>query len=164
MPATTSICLWFDSRAEDAAAFYVSLLDDARVIETATFPEGLPPEGAPRPTGTSVMSVTFELGGVEFMALNGGPLFSFTPATSIVLLWDTQEEVDWLWAALTDGGEESQCGWLVDRFGVSWQVVPRGLDEMIASSDAAAKRAVDAMLPMHKLDIRVIRAVYEGRG
>lgn len=109
------------------------------------------------------MTVRFVLDGVEFTALNGGPDYTFTPAISIVVLCDTQDEVDRLWDALTEGGIEVQCGWLVDKFGVSWQVVPRVLNEMLSSPDReAANRATAAMLPMKKLDIAALRRAFEG--
>jgi predicted 3-demethylubiquinone-9 3-methyltransferase (glyoxalase superfamily) len=152
-----SVCLWFDDQAEQAAEFYVAAVPGSKILGATRFPEGLP-----KPTG-SVMMVRFLLDGVEFTALNGGPEFKPTPAISIALTCETQAEVDSLWSALTDGGEEVQCGWLTDRFGVSWQVIPAGLSELLGSSDAeASARAVAAMLPMKKLDIEALRRAYNG--
>ena len=154
-----SHCLWFDGRAEEAAEFYVSLFKDSRIVHTARYPEGSP--GA----AGSVMTVEFVLNGERFMALNGGPQYTFTPAISFVANCDTQEEIDELWEKLSQGGEEVQCGWVTDRFGVSWQVVPTALGEMMSSTDkVAAQRAFSAMLAMTKLDIAVLRRAYEGAG
>ncbi len=150
-----SNCLWFDGRAEEAAQFYVSVFKDSRIVRTARYPEGSP--GA----AGSVMTVEFLLNGEKFMALNGGAQYTFTPAISFVVTCDTQEEIDDLWQKLSDGGEEVQCGWVTDRFGVSWQVVPAALGEMMGSADeAAAQRAFTAMLAMTKLDIAVLRRAF----
>jgi len=150
-------CLWFDGQAEEAAKFYVSVFKNSRITDTSYFPEGLP-----RPAGT-VMTVSFVLDGQEFMALNGGPEFQFSPAVSFVVTCDNQEEVDELWARLTEGGMEVQCGWLADKYGVSWQIVPRALPELLTSADkAAAQRAAIAMQGMKKLDIAALRKAYEG--
>ena len=152
-----STCLWFDGRAEEAAQFYVSIFKDSRIVRTARYPKGSP--GTP---GT-VMTVEFILNGKEFMALNGGPQYAFTPAISYVATCDTQEEIDDLWQKLSDGGHEVQCGWLTDKFGVSWQIVPAAMSEMMSSPDeAAAQRAFSAMLDMKKLDIAVLRRAFEG--
>lgn len=153
-------CLWFNGQAEQAAAFYVSVFEgSSKVTRTATYLEGSP---SSFPAG-SVLTVTFTLDGVEFQALNGGPEFTFSPASSIVVTCDTQDEIDRFWLRLTDGGQEVQCGWLIDRFGVSWQVTPRVLDEMIASPDrVAAQRAFAAMLPMKKLDIAELQRAFDG--
>ena len=154
-----SHCLWFDGRAEEAAEFYVFLFTDSRIVHTARYPEGSP--GA----AGSVMTVEFVVNGERFMALNGGPQYTFTPAISFVANCDTQEEIDELWEKLSQGGEEVQCGWVTDRFGVSWQVVPTALGEMMSSPDkVAAQRAFSAMLAMKKLDIAVLRRAYEGTG
>ena len=138
--------------------FYTSVFDDSRILGTARYPEG-----SPGVAGT-VMSVEWELGGERFQGINGGPLFQFSPAISVVVNVDTQDEVDRLWGALTsDGGEESQCGWLTDRFGVSWQVVPRALYEVMSGDDGeAVKRAYAAMLSMKKIDIAALRSTYAG--
>ena len=154
-----SHCLWFDGRAEEAADFYVSLFKDSRIVHTARYLEGSP--GTPG----SVMTVEFVLNGERFMALNGGPQYTFTPAISFVANCDTQKEIDELWEKLSQGGEEVQCGWVTDRFGISWQVVPTALGEMMSSPDkAAAQRAFSAMLEMKKLDIAALRRAYEGAG
>lgn len=150
-------CLWFDTQAEEAANFYVSVFRNSRIIETNYFLEG-----APRPAG-SVMTVRFSLDGEEFIALNGGPEFQFSPAVSFVANCADQFEVDRLWAALVDGGEEVQCGWLTDKYGVSWQVVPTAIYDMLNSPDrAAAQRAFTAMLGMIKLDVATLRKAYAG--
>jgi predicted 3-demethylubiquinone-9 3-methyltransferase (glyoxalase superfamily) len=151
-----STCLWFDSQAEEAARFYVSVFKNSRVVGLTHFTEGLP-----RPAGT-VMTVQFILDGEEFVALNGGSQYTFSPAISLVANCDTQEEVDHLWQKLCEGGEEVQCGWLRDKYGISWQVVPVALMEMLSTSDeAASQRAVAAMLAMKKLDIAALRRAYE---
>jgi predicted 3-demethylubiquinone-9 3-methyltransferase (glyoxalase superfamily) len=154
---TMSYCLWFDGVAEEAASFYVSVFKDARIVNVSRYPEGSP--GTP---GT-VMTVHFVLNGRDFLALNGGPQYSFTPAISFVMTCDTQNEIDELWELLTDGGQEVACGWLTDRFGVSWQIVPRALGEMMASPDSAAsQRAFLAMMEMKKLDLPALRRAFEG--
>ena len=136
-----SPCLWFDHQAEEAANFYVSVFPNSRVVSTTRYVEGLP-----QPAGT-VMTMSFILDCEEFVTLNGGPVFQFTPAVSFVVHCETQAEVDRFWQGLTEGGAEGQCGWLTDRYGVSWQIVPNGLIEMFKGSDtAASQRAVAAML------------------
>ena len=151
-------CLWFDTQAEEAANFYVSVFPNSRITATSHYPEGQPD---PKRAGT-VLTVTFTLDGREFMALNGGPQYAFTPAVSIVVHCDTQEDVDRVWAKLTDGGQEVQCGWLTDRFGLSWQVVPREFERMLASPDkAAVQRAIAAMMPMKKLDVATLKKAFE---
>jgi predicted 3-demethylubiquinone-9 3-methyltransferase (glyoxalase superfamily) len=149
--------LWFDTEAEEAAAFYVSVFDDSRIVGVTHYTEG-----APRPAGT-VMTVEFELGGNRFVAINGGPEFTFDEAVSFQIDCADQEEVDGFWERLTDGGEEGRCGWLKDRFGLSWQVVPAGWDEVFAGADPArAQRAMQAMLGMRKLDIAALRRAADG--
>ena len=149
--------LWFDTQAEEAANLYVSLFDDAAVTEVARYPEG-----APGPAGT-VMSVAFTLAGEEFVALNGGPMFSFTEAVSFAVRCKDQAEVDRLWTQLTDGGEESQCGWLKDRFGLSWQIIPERLQELLGDPDPQrAQRAMQAMLQMKKIDVQVLEDAANG--
>ncbi|MBA3690758.1 MAG: VOC family protein [Actinobacteria bacterium] len=141
--------LWFDTQAEEAANFYVSLFDDAEVTDVQHL------EGTP--SGDNVALVFFRLAGKEFMAINGGPQFSFTEAVSIAVTVDDQAEVDRLWAALTDGGEEGQCGWLKDRYGLSWQVIPERMGELLSDPDPARRqRAMQAMLKMQKIDLKVI--------
>jgi predicted 3-demethylubiquinone-9 3-methyltransferase (glyoxalase superfamily) len=149
-------CLWFDGQAEEAALFYVSVFKNSRVLKITYYLEGMH-----RPAG-SVLTVQFMLDGAEFLALNGGPQFTFSPAISFVAYCDTQAEVDELWQKLSEGGEEGQCGWLKDRYGVSWQVVPRALIEMLGTLDRnASQRAMSAMLKMKKLDISVLRRAYD---
>ena len=157
-----SVCLWFDDQAEEAVNFYVSVFKNAKIGKTARYDE----EGAKaagKPKG-SVMTVTFELDGQEFVALNGGPVFKFTEAISLVVNCETQEEVDSFWTKLSAGGQEVQCGWLKDRFGVSWQIVPTVLPEMLRDKDPQkARRVMAAMLKMKKIDIAVLKKAYEGR-
>ncbi len=150
--------LWFDSQAEEAANFYVSLFKNSKITSVARYGEA-----GPGPAG-SVMTIGFELDGQIFTALNGGPMFQFTEAVSFVINCEDQAEVDAMWDGLiADGGQPSQCGWLKDRFGVSWQVVPTVLHELIGGPDAAkAGRAVAAMMQMTKLDIAKLRAAREG--
>lgn len=151
--------LWFDTQAEEAAEFYVSVFPNSRVVEVSRYTEA-----GPGPAG-SVMVVDFELDGQPFTAINGGPQFPFTEAVSLLVECADQAEIDHYWDALADGGEEVQCGWLKDRFGVSWQVVPHGLTELLADPDPQrARRATEAMLAMVKLDIAAIRAAADGVG
>lgn len=149
--------LWFDTEAEHAAEFYVSVFDDARIVNVTRYPEG-----AQRPAGT-VMTVDFEIGGQRFTGINGGPQFTFDEAVSFQITCDTQEEVDRYWEALTEGGSEGPCGWLKDRFGLSWQVVPAGMEELFADPDTSrVSRAMAAMFTMRKLDIAALRAAADG--
>lgn len=154
--------LWFDTQAEEAANLYVSIFPNSRLRGTARYGE----EGARvagRPRG-SVMTVQFELDGQEFIALNGGPLFTFTEAVSFVVSCGTQDEVDYYWQTLSAGGQPVRCGWLKDRFGVSWQVVPTILGELLQDEDPEkAKRAMAAMLEMTRLDIAALRRAHAGR-
>ena len=141
--------LWFDSQAEEAAEYYVSVFDDSEIREISRYPEN-----TPGPAG-SVMTVQFVLKGQEFTALNGGPDHNFTVAVSFLVSCKDQEEVDWYWRKLTeDGGEEGQCGWLKDRFGLSWQIVPDVLPKLLEDPDPErSQRVMSAMLEMKKLDI-----------
>ncbi len=149
-------CLWFDDRAEEAAQFYVSVFKNSRIVKTTHYLEG-----SPKPAG-SVMTVQFILDGVEFVALNGGPQYPFTPAVSFMVNCDSQAEVDEYWRKLGEGGTEVQCGWLTDKFGMSWQIVPNELLAMFSQPDrAAAQRAFAAMLTMTKLDIVVLKRAYD---
>ena len=152
-------CLWFDGNAEEAARFYTSIFPDSRIDSVDPSPADTPsgPEG-------SIITVSFTLGGRSFIGLNGGPEFTFTEAISLSIDCNDQAEVDRYWdALLADGGEPSVCGWLKDRFGLSWQVVPRQLTEMYASTDrAAAKRAMEAMLKMTKLDVAELERAFAG--
>jgi predicted 3-demethylubiquinone-9 3-methyltransferase (glyoxalase superfamily) len=154
--------LWFDSQAEEAANFYVSIFKDSRIVGVTRYDdEGS--KAAGRPKG-SVMTVAFELDGQAFTALNGGTLFKFTEAISLVVNCDNQKEVDHFWGKLSAGGQEVQCGWLKDRFGLSWQVVPTALVEMLQDKDPEkSKRTMSAMLKMKKLDVDALKKAYDGR-
>jgi predicted 3-demethylubiquinone-9 3-methyltransferase (glyoxalase superfamily) len=143
--------LWFNDQAEEAANFYVSLFEDSEVTNVARYPEG-----SPLPAG-QVMTVDFRLAGQEYTALNGGPDFTFTEAVSFVVHCKDQEEVDRYWTLLTEGGEEGPCGWLKDRFGLSWQIVPDRLGELVSDPDPArSQAAMKAMLQMSKIEIKVL--------
>ena len=152
--------LWFDDKAEEAAKFYTSIFKDSKIGNITRYDEeAAGPTG--RPAG-SVMTVDFQLAGKEFVALNGGPMFKFTEAISFVVNCENQEEVDYFWSKLSAGGEESRCGWLKDKFGLSWQVVPTVLIEMLTDKDTAkAKRVMHAMLQMDKIDIAVLKKAYD---
>ena len=154
-------CLWFDNEAEEAARFYVSLFRDARIGEISRYgKEGFEIHG--RPEG-SVMVVPFEIEGQSFTALNGGPHFQFSPAISFQVPCDTQEEIDYYWEKLSAGGQIQQCGWVTDKFGVSWQIFPAGLPDMMRDTDKTkAARAMRAMLGMKKFDLAKLRAAYLG--
>jgi len=151
-------CLWFYTEGEEAAQFYTSVFSNSRIVETTRYGSA-----GPRDEGT-VMTVLFELDGQRFMALNGGPDFKFNEAISFSVDCETQEEVDAYWNALTDGGEEGPCGWLKDRYGVSWQIVPKVLGELISDPDQAkAQRVMAAMLKMGKIEVAELeRAAAEG--
>jgi predicted 3-demethylubiquinone-9 3-methyltransferase (glyoxalase superfamily) len=152
--------LWFDDKAEEAAKFYTSIFKNSKIGNITRYDEeAAGPTG--RPAG-SVMTVDFQLAGKEFVALNGGPMFKFTEAISFVVNCGNQEEVDYFWSKLSAGGEESRCGWLKDKFGLSWQVVPTVLIEMLTDKDTAkAKRVMHAMLQMDKIDIAVLKKAYD---
>ena len=144
--------LWFNNQAEEAVKFYTSIFKNSKAGEVTRYPEG-----TPGPAGT-VMTAPFQLDGQEFVALNGGPLFPFTEAVSFVVNCETQEEIDYYWQKLSAGGREVQCGWLKDKFGVSWQVVPRVLGELVSGKDPAkAQRVMHALLKMVKLDIKKLQ-------
>ncbi|CAN7387914.1 VOC family protein [Caballeronia sp. dw_19] len=149
--------LWFNNNAEEAAQFYTSIFNHSRILSVMRFGDAGPgPKGA-------VMGIAFELEGREFKALNGGPVFTFTPAISLFVDCETQEEVDNLWARLGDGGEPQQCGWIKDKFGVSWQIVPVALGKMLQDPDAEkSSRVMRAMMGMVKLDIAGLERVYRG--
>jgi len=152
-----STCLWFDDQALEAGTFYVGVFPRSRILETGYYPED-----SRRPAG-SVITVRFELDGTEFLALNGGPQFKHSPAMSLVAYADDQEETDGLWGRLLQGGQPSQCGWLTDRYGVSWQVVPRSVVAMLTSADQqAAKRAFAAVMTMVKIDIATVENAFGG--
>jgi len=150
--------LWFDNNAEEAANFYISVFKNSRILTTARYPEG-----SPAPKGT-VMVVDFELDGQRFTALNGGPHFKFTEAISLLVHCKDQEEVDYYWEKLTaDGGQESQCGWLKDKFGLSWQITPDALLKLWSEADPAkAQRVMQAMMTMKKLIIKDLEAAAAG--
>ena len=152
-PPKVSTCLWFDGDAEEAAAFYTSLLPDSQITSVVR-----------RAANAPALLVEFTLGGAPFQALNGGPQYTFSEAASISVMTEDQEETDRLWAALiANGGRESQCAWLKDRFGMSWQIVPRALPRLLGSTDhAAAERAMQAMMGMRKIDIAALEAAYRG--
>ena len=152
---TITPCLWFDGAAEEAAELYTSLLPNSRIVEASRRPEGVP--GTPG----DVLTVAFELDGRPFLALNGGPGYTFSEAISFQVFCETQEEVDRYWDAFSAGGEEGPCGWLKDRFGVSWQVVPSVLPRLLGDP-ACAARVTEAMLAMRKLEIDVLERAAAG--
>ncbi|MCB9152365.1 MAG: VOC family protein [Caldilineaceae bacterium] len=143
--------LWFDDNAEEAMNFYVSIFADARIVSTMPGPDG------------KLMGGTFVLAGQEFMVLNGGPMYTFTPAISLFVKCETQQEVDHYWQKLTAGGCEEPCGWLKDKFGLSWQIIPNALGELLGAPDREkAGRALQAMLQMKKIDIAALQAAFDG--
>ena len=148
--------LWFDNSAEEAANFYVSIFKNSRILNISRWGDGSPvPKGA-------VMSVTFELNGQEFMGLNGGPTFTFSPAISFFVKCETQQEVDEYWEKLSAGGKKERCGWLKDKFGVSWQIIPNALGKYLQEKDPAkSKRVMQAMMQMDKIDIQGLQRAYE---
>lgn len=149
--------LWFDTQAEEAMTLYVSLFPNSKITKAVRYGEH-----GPGPAG-SVMTIEAELNGTTFVGLNGGPMYKFTEAVSFVINCETQAEIDRYWTALSDGGQESQCGWLKDRFGLSWQIVPANLPALIGGGDPqAAGRAMAAMLKMRKLDIAALEAARAG--
>lgn len=148
--------LWFDTQAEEAANFYVSVFNNSKIVNINRCRQA-----GPGPKG-GVMSVVFQLDGREFIALNGGPVFKFTEAISLIVHCKTQEEVDTYWARLLEGGEESRCGWLKDKYGLSWQIIPTLLGEMLSDPDPKkAKRVMEAMLKMKKIDIAELKRTYD---
>jgi predicted 3-demethylubiquinone-9 3-methyltransferase (glyoxalase superfamily) len=152
MPDKITASLWFDTQAEEAANFYTSVFKNSRVINVSRYTEA-----GPRPAGT-VMTVEFELDGTRFVGINGGPQFKFDEAVSFQVSCEDQGEIDYFWERLTEGGAEGPCGWLKDKFGLSWQVVPSGMDEFFGDPDPGrAERAMKAMLGMSKIDIAEIR-------
>lgn len=157
MPQKIIPNLWFDTQAEDAANFYLSVFKNSHIVSVSRYPEG-----SPGPAGT-VMTVEFELDGQRFVGINGGPQFTFDEAVSFQITCETQDEVDYYWERLTEGGSESQCGWLKDRYGLSWQVVPTGMEEALGDADPErAQRAMQAMLGMTKLDVAALRRAADG--
>lgn len=153
-------CLWFTDKAEEAANFYVTLFKNSKITAVTRYGEdGAKASG--RPKGT-VMTVVFQLDGQEFMALNGGPQFTFSPAISFMVNCETQEEIDRLWDRLTQGGKPVQCGWLTDKYGLSWQIVPTLLGRLLQDKDPQkAERVMKAMLGMVKIDIKGLQQAYE---
>ena len=148
--------LWFDNQAEEAMNFYCSLFKNSKILSVSRYGEA-----GPGPKG-QVMTGTFQLNGQEFMALNGGPEFKFTEAISLFVNCETQQEVDELWGKLSEGGEEGPCGWLKDKYGLSWQIVPTLLGKLLGDKDAAkAQRVMQAMLKMKKIDTRILQEAYE---
>lgn len=148
--------LWFDNQAEEAVNYYLSIFKNSKILNVARYGDDSAKVSG-RPKG-SVMTVSFQLDGQQFVALNGGPVFSFSPAISFVVNCQTQQEVDELWEKLSTGGEQQQCGWLKDKYGVTWQIVPTALGELLSNPDAAkAQRVMQAMLQMNKLDINVLQ-------
>ncbi|MEK6288046.1 MAG: VOC family protein [Acidobacteriota bacterium] len=150
--------LWFDNNAEEAVKFYVSIFKNSKVLSVTCCGEA-----GPGPKGT-VLTMAFQLEGLEFIALNGGPQFTFTEAISLSVDSNTQEEIDELWEKLSEGGEKSSCGWLKDKYGLSWQVNPTILIEMLQDKDPEkAKRVMEAMLQMDKIDIKTLKQAYDGQ-
>jgi len=149
--------LWFDGKAEEAMHFYASVFKNAEIGNVSRWGDA-----GPGPKG-SVMSATFSLAGQEFMALNGGPQFPFTPAVSFFVNCETQAEVDELWEKLCEGGKPSRCGWLQDKYGLSWQIIPSALGKMLQDKDAAkSARVMQAMMQMVKIDVKVLKEAYDG--
>jgi predicted 3-demethylubiquinone-9 3-methyltransferase (glyoxalase superfamily) len=149
--------LWFDTDAEEAADFYTSVFPDSRIVRRLLYTEA-----GPRPAGM-VLLVEFELAGERFVAINGGPQFKFDEAISLQVTCADQQEIDYFWEQLSAGGEEGQCGWLKDRYGLSWQVTPAAMEEFFAGADGErARRAMEAMLGMRKIDIQALRSAADG--
>jgi len=158
MPKTTP-CLWFDTQGEDAAKFYTSVFPNSRVTDVTRYGEA-----GPRPAGMA-LTVEFELDGQAYTALNGGPEFTFSEAISFQIDCKDQDEVDYYWTKLSEGGEEGPCGWLKDKFGLSWQVVPRALPELLGDPDQEkAQRVMAAMMGMKKIDVAGLQRAYDGAG
>lgn len=156
-PQKITTFLWFDSNAEEAANFYVSIFKNSKIVNTSHYTDV-----GPGPRG-SVMTIEFELDGQRFTALNGGPTFKFTEAISLVVNCETQEEVDYFWQKLSEGGQEVECGWVKDKYGLSWQIVPQVLMEMLVSGDTAkVDRVMRAMMTMKKLDIEDLKQAARG--
>jgi predicted 3-demethylubiquinone-9 3-methyltransferase (glyoxalase superfamily) len=151
-------CLWFDFKAEEAVAHYLSVFEGGRILSTARYGGAGPgPKGA-------VMTILFEIEGQKILTLNGGPQFSFTPAISLIVDCATQDKVDRLWDGLCEGGKPGQCGWLTDKFGVSWQIVPSLIPKIVESGDAAGvERVMQAIMPMTKLDVATLQRAFEAK-
>ncbi|HLY69134.1 MAG TPA: VOC family protein [Puia sp.] len=147
--------LWFDQNAEEAVSFYTSLFKDSKILQTVHYGEGMPGKAG------TVMVIDFLLNGQKFTALNGGPVFKFNESISLMVSCDDQEEIDYFWKNLSKGGNESECGWLKDKFGLSWQVVPGNLDELLDDIDASrSQRVMDAVMKMKKLDVKTLEKAY----
>jgi len=156
MPQKITPNLWFDTEAEEAAKFYVSIFPNSRILRTLPYTESTSKAG-------QVMTVEFELDGERFVGINGGPQFKFSEAISFQINCDDQQAIDYYWEKLTDGGEEGPCGWCRDKFGLSWQVTPAGIDDLFSDADPArADRAMQAMFGMRKLDIAALHAAADG--
>lgn len=150
-----SPCLWFDANAEDAVKFYLAIFPNGRILNTTYYRDG-----APAPAG-SVMTITFEINRMEFTALNGGPYFSFSPAISFMIHCDSQADIDYYWNKLCDGGKPEQCGWLKDRFGISWQLVPKPVMTLLAEGeDVRIHKMTAALMQMQKLDLATLLDAY----
>ena len=157
MPQAITPNLWFDTQAEEAAEYYCSIFPDSRIVSVTHYTEAAPSKAG------QVLTVDFELQGQRFTAINGGPEFTFNEAVSFLIECKDQAELDAYWERLTDGGEDGPCGWCKDRYGLSWQVVPAGMDELFGDDDPErARRAMEAMFGMRKLDIAALRAAAEG--
>jgi predicted 3-demethylubiquinone-9 3-methyltransferase (glyoxalase superfamily) len=157
MPQKITPNLWFDTQAEEAAGFYVSVFENARIVNVTHYTES-----GPRPAGT-VMAVEFELDGQRFVGINGGPEFTFDEAVSFEIDCESQDEIDYYWEQLSQGGQEGPCGWLKDRYGLSWQVVPTGMEALFADPDPTrAERAMKAMLAMGKIDMAELQRAADG--
>jgi predicted 3-demethylubiquinone-9 3-methyltransferase (glyoxalase superfamily) len=157
MPKAIIPNLWFDTQAKEAAEYYCSIFPDSRIVNVTHYTEAAPGKAG------QVLTVDFDLMGQRFTALNGGPEFTFNEALSLMIPCKDQDELDAYWAKLTEGGEEGPCGWCKDRYGLSWQVVPEGIDELFGDDDPErSRRAMEAMFKMHKLDIAALRAAAEG--
>lgn len=154
-------CLWFDTEAEEAAKFYTSIFDNSRIKRVARY--GKAGREVHRKEPGSVMVVEFDINGQSFLALNGGPQFKFNEAVSFQVMCDTQQEIDYFWSKLTQGGQEGPCGWLKDRYGVSWQVVPSVVPQMMTdASSGRSDRAMDALMQMKKPDLATLQRAYAG--
>jgi len=155
-------CLWFDTQAEEAAAFYTSIFEDSRIKKISRYGEAGGDVHGKAPG--SVMTVEFEIEGQTFVALNGGPHFKFTEAVSFQVQCDSQEEIDYFWVRLSHDGQEGSCGWLKDKYGVSWQIVPSALPQMLMDADRAkSERAMAALMTMKKFDVAALQRAYAGR-
>jgi predicted 3-demethylubiquinone-9 3-methyltransferase (glyoxalase superfamily) len=150
-----STCLWFDTNAKEAMKFYLSIFKSSKKLNVSYYGKGMPmPEG-------TVLTANFEINGQEFLALNGGPLYKFTPAVSFVVNCENQEEIDYYWEKLSEGGLYQECGWLTDKFGVSWQVVPSELGKLLTGDGKKAQKVLEELMKMKKLDIGKLKEAYE---